>query len=625
MLFKRTTALLMVIVLLAGTGFSQTSADAAAAAAKKAKERDEAIVTALDRAIAEIGGLKLPQNRAVVYALSGDLYWRSDADRSRELFRNSAGELLNYNADMEREKLENTGERMLEVYDPNDPRFGVLNLIGVRDPELGIELMHQTRTPGIAEAMAQIQAAAATMTAGTGVGSGSFGIMPAVRNPAANAVAAMDRARAQQELALEQQLTNRAAMSDPEKTVKAIKDSLAKGVSAGVYGLLASLHQKDEKRAAELAGDVVGKINSSDLAASANDLNGTLSILQIMSRPPMQLPPNVKTKPFAFSSEQGRDVAIKVANTMLQTSTPPHVSSAITRALPSIEKLAPEKAILLKQRDAQNKKTAVANAPKPPAGAMQPKWNPNDTPEAIIAAAGKLTNPRDKSMALQSAAGKITQIADEARAKKIIDSIPDEGIRSQARDRYEANRINRMTAEGKLEEAKASIATLSTRRMQLQRLVQLAMTHQRKRTEKDSEVAAELMTEARALTSHFPEDEDELADYMEIVRGYAIVEPDTAFRMIEPLMDQFNDLVQAGAVLSRFNKRDRSFKKGEMVMTVNGAPGLMPFRYVQQYQALARADLDRMNTLADRFQRSDARTLLKLLIIQGYQRSNGPF
>jgi len=130
------------------------------------------------------------------------------------------------------------------------------------------------------------------------------------------------------------------------------------------------------------------------------------------------------------------------------------------------------------------------------------------------------------------------------------------------------------------------------------------------------------MTEAKALTNQFPEDEDELADYMELVRGYAAVEPDVAFRMIEPMMDQFNEMVQASAVLSRYNKRDRTFKKGEMVMRINGGGSTMlAFRYIPQIQLLAQADLDRMNTLTDRFQRTDARTLMRLYVLQGYQRA----
>ncbi len=274
--------------------------------------------------------------------------------------------------------------------------------------------------------------------------------------------------------------------------------------------------------------------------------------------------------------------------------------------------------MLIKQRYAQNKRAAAATQKRP-----QPArpWNPNDTPEAIIAAASKISIPRDKTAAYSAAAAKIGQISDVARAKRIINSIPDERIRTQTQDRFDANRINRLTVEGRLDEARASVSTLGNRRTQLQRLVALAIQFQRKGTPKDVETAGGIMAEAKTYTNPFPEDEDELSDYMELVRGYAMVEPDVAFRMIEPLMEQFNDMIQASAVLSRYNKRDRTFKKGEMVMRVGGGFGnMLAFRYVPQIQLLARADIDRMNNLSDRFQRNDARTLMKLYILQGYQR-----
>lgn len=158
---------------------------------------------------------------------------------------------------------------------------------------------------------------------------------------------------------------------------------------------------------------------------------------------------------------------------------------------------------------------------------------------------------------------------------------------------FDANRINRMTVEGRLEEAKASIASLTNKRTQIQRLVQLALQFQKKNTPKDLETAAGLMTEAKNLSNPIPEDEDELADYMELVRGYAAVDPDAGFRMMEPMMDQFNDMVQASAILTRYNKRDRTFKKGELVMRISGSMnGMLAFRYVPQVQALAKADLD---------------------------------
>ena len=59
------------------------------------------------------------------------------------------------------------------------------------------------------------------------------------------------------------------------------------------------------------------------------------------------------------------------------------------------------------------------------------------------------------------------------------------------------------------------------------------------------------MKNAKSLINESPEDEDELNDLMEVVKGYAIVEPDTAFRMFEPVVDQINDFVMASAILSR--------------------------------------------------------------------------
>ena len=619
MLVRRGAALVLIMALLGSVVFSQTTDADKAERAKKAKEVEEQITTILDRTIADIGALRLAQNRAVVYALAGDIYWRYDSKRSRELFRTGAGELVVYQGDAEKERLENIGQGIPDIYDPNDPRFEFLNLVGSRDPELGLELMQSTRPPAIAEAMARIaqQAAAAaaappgTVT-GTMANGGSAGYEP-------------DRIKAQQEISLEQSLTMRAAANDPDKAAKAIKDSLAKGISLNVVGLLQQILQKDEKRTGELASDVIAKITSTDLTRSNDDLNGAMSFLQYVARPAAPPNPAVKFKIFSFSDSQAREVAQKLANTMLQPSPPAFVNNAISRALPSIEKLAPEKAILLKQKDAQNKKAAATAAPKP----AQPRpFNPEDTPEAIIAAAGKITNPRDKTSAYQTAANKIGQIADEARARKIIDSIPDERIRAEAQNRFDANRINRLTIDGRLDEAKASVAALTNRHTQIQRLVALAIQFQQKKTDKDKETATAIMTEAKSLAQPFPEDEDELSDYMELIRGYALVEPDVAFRMIEPMMDQFNEMIQASAVLTRFNKRDRTFKKGELVMRINGGVGngMLAFRYIPQIQSLARADLDRMSLLADRFQRADARTLMKLYVLQGYQRiaSVGP-
>lgn len=624
MLIRRLSAIVLIAALLCATGFGQALSPEERA--KNAKEKEEQFLTILDRTIAEAGGLRLAQNRVVVNALAGDIYWQYDPERARGLFRTASNDVIAYQADVEKERLEDMGQGMMSMFDPFDPRYEFLNLVGMRDPELGLELMAATRTAALADAMAKI-ASDAAMNVPAGVASVSFGAgtgtPPAVAPVAAGATAAADRARAQQEIILEQSLTTRAAMGDPEKTIKAIKDSLAKGISTNVYTLLQQLMQKDEKRALELGGDLVNKITGTDLTRNSNDLNGAIGILSISTRP---LPPLVssgptRTKIFTFTPEQTRDIALKLASTFLQPGAPAFVNNSLPRAMASLEKVVPERAVLLRQRDAQNRKASA------PAGGTRPgtparTWNPSDTPEAIIAAAGKITNPNEKTIALQTAANLINGITDEARAKRLIDSISDQRIRSQAQDRFDAQRINRLTVEGRLDEARAAIAGGSNRRTQIQRLARLAAQIYRRNTEKDREAAAAMINEAKSLASNVIEDEDDLADHMELILGYAVIEPDTAFRMIEPLMDQFNDIIQASAVLSRYNKRDRAFKKGELVMRINGGAGngMLPFRFLPQIQNLAGADLDRMSMLVDRYQRSDARTLMKLYVLQGHQR-----
>jgi hypothetical protein len=181
-----------------------------------------------------------------------------------------------------------------------------------------------------------------------------------------------------------------------------------------------------------------------------------------------------------------------------------------------------------------------------------------------------------------------------------------------------------MAKDGKLDEAKKLIGNLSKKKTQIQKLVALAMEFHKKATEKDIETAVNLMKDAKALANAYPEDEDELNDLMEIVKGYAIINPDEAFRIFDPIVDQINDFVQASAILSKYNKRNRNFKKGELIMKLNGYSfeGLMLFRYINQIQMLGKADLNKMNLFANKFARNDARTIVKLFVAQGFLRDD---
>ncbi|HQU83450.1 MAG TPA: hypothetical protein PKY59_10010 [Pyrinomonadaceae bacterium] len=566
---------------------------------KKQKELEKLVLEMIDQAVSDAPTLKLSQNRAIVYVLAGDLYWKFDEKRARELFRNAGSELILLNAESEKEKKE-TDDPYAMMFEFGGPRNEILPIIAKNDADLALELLVQTRSAKLTEAIAKSSQPNAKQS------DGMFNFDP-------------DNYRVRQEVSLEQRFAALAAEQNPEKAIKLIKESLAKGLSEQLMPLLQKVYQKDEKKAASLADDIVQKIVETDLSKKNSDMGIALRFLTEATNP--NKPKTQGKKFFSFSDAQIKTIANKLFDTFIQPTASLEMTMALTSAIRSFEKVLPEKAALLKQKQTE----AMKNLPPELKRFQQQEklWNPNSTPEEILADLPKL-NEYEKASAYQSLINKIAQIDDEARAKKLIDEIPDEKTRTNASEAYESAKINRAASDGKLDEAKKMIGNLSKKKTQIQKLVTLAMQFYKKGSKENLETAANLMKDAKGLANEYPEDEDELNDLMEIVKGYALIEPNEAFRIFDPIVDQINDFVQASAILSKYNKRNRSFKKGELLMTTNSFTwdGLLLFRYIIQIQMLGKADLQRMNTFSDKFQRSDARTIVKLFVAQGFLRED---
>ena len=97
MRITRLAFLMSMVLLLCSFAFAQTQpAETDSDKDAKTKETNEKVVQMIDQAARDGAGLRLPLNRAIVYTLSGDLYWNFDEKRARDLFRSVAGELIAY-------------------------------------------------------------------------------------------------------------------------------------------------------------------------------------------------------------------------------------------------------------------------------------------------------------------------------------------------------------------------------------------------------------------------------------------------------------------------------------------------------------------------------------------------
>ncbi len=597
-MFRKLTTLLLMVFFANLCAFAQDKpTETTSEKEKKKKEIDERVIDLLDQAIAGADTLRLAQNRAVVFAMAGDMYWKYDEKKSRELFRNAAAELVSFNLESAKEKRESQ-DVYADVFEYNVPaRSEILPLVAKHDPELALELLVQTRSAKLSEAMLK-----ASLPNAKSSGSDMMNFNP-------------DRQRVAQELALEQQFAVMAADANPEKAIKLIKESISKGISVNVIPLLQKLNKKEPKKATELGGDVIAKLVDSDLAKNEEDMRAALNFLQFAFKPPAAT--DAKTKAFTFTEEQIKKLATAVADALLQPSKSMISAMLLSQAMSMLEKFAPEKVRFLKQRQTENESSMPSELKK-----MQEQrliWDANSTPEDIIAQLSKLQNDYEKASAYSALSRKIGEIEDETRAKKLIDQIPDEKARTNAMEQFEAARIGRSAKAGKLDDARKLIGNLTKKKTQIQRLVALAIDFQKKGGDKDKEVAIALMKDAKALTSEFPETNEDLNDAMEVVKGYAAVDPDIAFKLFDPVIDQINEYIQASAVLGKFEPQYSNFKKGEMQLKIKGQNWEQPlFRYIPQMQALAKADLEKMNALSDRFARNDSRTIVRLYILQGF-------
>jgi hypothetical protein len=236
-----------------------------------------------------------------------------------------------------------------------------------------------------------------------------------------------------------------------------------------------------------------------------------------------------------------------------------------------------------------------------------------------------MTDPQ-KAGAYGALSSKIAQIDDDTRAQRLINQIPDSDARQRAQDQYQAGKVARATQSGDLDDAQRLIGSISQKGTQIQKLVSLAIEFHNKGGDKDIDTANSLMKQAKAMVTQPFEDGDDLNDLLQVIKGYGVVDPDTAFSLFDTVAGEINEVVQASAILSKYSRNDRNFRKGELVMRIGGFPGdtIPLYRCVSQIQMLGKVDIARAGQLGDKMIRSDTRTLIKLFAAQGFLSDGTP-
>lgn len=603
--FKKTFSIFALLLTLCAAVPAQTQTESPTASKdekEKAKlELERKAFNLAERIASDAALLKIAENRAFLIASAAEILWKQDQKRARALFRNAADELIIANADLEKIQ---TNDEFGFVSFYNSPRRTILQMVAKLDADLALELLVATRS---AKLNAELAKQAAQIPG-----------QPAAKDEPMSVLEGPGNAKflVQEEIRLEQSFAALAAENDPKRAVKLIRDSLSKGVSSEAVNLVKKLHVKDAEIATSLLSEIAAKVLEADFTKQQSP-ERQVAVMMLRqfgaNTAPAAKESDSKKTPLKLDDKTMKDLAGKLADSLMKTNNFTALWE-FNSSLPLIEKILPERAAALKEKQAALRKTQPADF----GGfeALSLLSQPDAAPDKMISEASKMNIGGMRGNLYRNAADKLIAKNEHDRAKSLLTAAPPSKDRDDTLAYVDSKLAEKAAKDGKFDEARALISKIGTKSAQIEQLVKLAVAFHAKGDKDNRETAMKIMGEVRGMVDTTPQSDEEINDLLQVIAGYAQIDTVQAFAILNPLVDQTNELVQASALLAKYQKRQFLFRDGEMLMTAGLGQMRGSLKFTKELGMLAAADFDKTRDLTDKFQRSDVRLLAQLIIVQ---------
>jgi hypothetical protein len=392
---------------------------------------------------------------------------------------------------------------------------------------------------------------------------------------------------------LEQKLFDQLALADPAKAAQLAKRSLDKGFNAQQVDLLKKLYSKDPDKAADLAANYLAKIKSE--ASESLDLGAADSLLKYGAQL-LDQSRTINGQRTVLSDSDLRDLADTLAQAVLaraSTSNTPWATYAR-----DVERFQPGRAVQIRAR-MQTRPDAVRTAPPNYRG-------PANSQSNVYTLRG---NGNGSTNVAQIQA----QLQRDANEKKMMDDIAKVG----------SNKINADQRAAIVAQARRTLMSTPGRDKKVVGLSALAAQVLKSG---DKDLAGEIMRDASSFVNPQPKNyQDFLLSWM-LASGYAAVEPDRAFPILDDTVGRTNEVLASAVRLAEFmDTGEEMVSDGEFqVGGFAGGPGGSIVRGLTSaltgfdgtLKLLATADFDRIRELTNRFDRPEARVLAKMMVLK---------
>ncbi|MDT4966257.1 MAG: hypothetical protein QOJ64_994 [Acidobacteriota bacterium] len=534
------------------------------------KELERKALGMLDEVIKDSESYKQLENRVRIRATAAYILWKHDEPRARALFTEAIAGLNDI--------LKNTDEadprRMFGG--PRQLRAEMLQMLSQRDARLARQLLR---------------------------------ISPPAKSTENESKYDIDR---EMDLNLAQEI----ASNDPKLAADIARESMSKGLSYQLPSIIAAMRAKDPETAARLASDLIARLRTEKLDSNGEARNVAFALLRAVIESPEQdggADGKIVT-PLLDQTTMSELTEMVATEALRSPSQNAGMLSALQRMMPVVEKYAPGLAVQVRAKAPKSdEEDEEIETPVHEWGKYADIFRKGSADELLAAAQNAPLQIRDSLY--QAAASKLLISGDTARARQIIaDKIRDPSQREQMMREVDKASAVAAVEQGKTEESRKLLLALKTPEDRAVLLTELAATSLAKG---DKKTALQFLDEARELVARRARNVNQLTAQLRVVHGYVQIDPSKSLAMLDPIIDQLNELLAAATVLGGFFV-DELVQDDEIMLGPVGnllSAGLMQ-QYVGAIATIARADFDRTKALADKFQRDEIRTLMRLILAQ---------
>lgn len=548
-------------------------------------------IALLEELISEAASLRLIENRVHVLTTAAELLWKRDETRARALLR----EAMNQFYDLETPAAP-TNPRSYQLWEARAGlRQQLLQLLAAREPKLALEFLRATR--------------------------------PAAPKSALDELSAYDF-----EQQFERQLALRLAENDPQEALRLARETLSREVDPQVVEIWSSLQKKDPAAANQLVAEIVAKLKTSDWNNSYATPAVAYSLLP-------QLRAVIREAQQAATSEAGAKNAplstsatlpelqqtyrelleVVVAATLKVTAASlidvqeggraRQLLTMTQGLLPEIEKYLPQRATAVRAKLNQFDK-AFYHQPVPEVTleAMEQR-----SAAELMELAAK-SQPGLKELLYHQAAMKAIEQGDLERARQIAKDNLKAGAEDPIYMAIRGAELERAAEQGRFEEARQTLAQLSSDNERALALLEMAKQAAAKN---DQKVQKELLAEARELVGGKLDTRQQVAMQLALAAGYLDLEPKQSFATLESAIEKLNAVVAAMVLLDSFDEGGR-FKDGEMRMAAaDFSQGFMD-GFDQLLAEFARKDFESTKAALRRWQINEVRLTMCLMLAEHF-------